>query len=231
MNAPAPEPTFTSQTPTLRSESLPVAATRDTFIKICGVTNYEDAQFALDAGANAIGFIFAESRRRVSVEAARDILRRLPRIGNYVGVFMNQSPDFIDDLVKQVPITHIQLHGNENVADFSQMHKPIIKRIRVNSNDTARDLAQRIDAIEHAIPLVDPGCGDGERFDWSLLESVKSPFLLAGGLAPENIYAALTIAKPMGVDVCTGVEALPGVKDQAKLAAFISIIRSHDARH
>jgi len=231
MNAPAPEPTFISQTPTLRSESTPGVFTRDTFIKICGITKYEDAQFALDAGANALGFIFAESRRRVSVEAARDILRRLPQQGHYVGVFMNQSPDFIDEVVKQVPIRQLQLHGNENIADFAQLHKPIIKRIRVKPNDTARELAQRIDAIEHAIPLVDPGCGDGERFDWSLLASVRSPFLLAGGLAPENITAAITIAKPMGVDVCTGVEGLPGVKDHAKLAAFISTIRSHDARH
>ena len=157
MNAPARELSFTAPTPTQTSESSPGAFTRDTLIKICGITKYEDAQFAIDAGANALGFIFAESRRCVSVAAARDILRRLPQQSHYVGVFMNQSPDFIDDVVKQVPITHIQLHGNENIADFAQLHKPIIKRIRVNPNDTARDLAQRIEAIEHAIPLVDPG--------------------------------------------------------------------------
>ncbi len=224
-------PTFTPQMPSHTRESLPGASKRHTLIKICGITNYEDARVALDAGANALGFIFAESRRRVSVEVAGEILCRLPKQGCYFGVFMNQSPDFIDDVFNRVPITHIQLHGNEDVAAFARYQRPIIKRIRVEPTDTARDLAQRIDGIENAIPLVDPGCGDGALFDWTLLESVRTPYLLAGGLNAQNITAALRIANPMGVDVCTGVEARPGVKDHAKLAAFISTIRSHDARH
>lgn len=86
-------------------------------------------------------------------------------------------------------------------------------------------------AVDHATPLIDPGCGDGTRFDYSLLSNVIRPFLLAGGLTPENIAASLTTAHPMGVDVCTGVEAKPGIKDHDRLKAFIDTIRSHDARH
>jgi len=205
--------------------------TRRTYIKICGITRYEDARCALNAGADALGFIFAESRRCITAAAASKIVRSLPQQGNYVGVFMNQKPAFIQDVLAEVPLTHIQLHGDEDVSRFCGLNKPIIKRIAVQADDSSNDLAERIHAVEHATPLIDPGCGDGTSFDYSLLSNVQRPFLLAGGLTAENITVALTTAQPIGVDVCTGVEARPGIKDRDRLKAFINTIRSHDARH
>jgi len=224
---------MTAMTPsTIQSASeTSQPGTRRTFIKICGITRYDDARFALDAGADALGFILTESRRRITPSAASKIVRSLPQRGMYIGVFMNQTPAFIQDVLAEVPLTHIQLHGNEDVSRFIGLNKPIIKRIAVKADDSSNDLAERIHAVDHATPLIDPGCGDGTRFDYSLLSNVIRPFLLAGGLTPENIAASLTTAHPMGVDVCTGVEAKPGIKDHDRLKAFIDTIRSHDARH
>ncbi|WP_456020933.1 phosphoribosylanthranilate isomerase [Pseudomonas protegens] len=198
--------------------------------KICGITRIEDALAAVEAGADAIGFVFyAKSPRAVSVQQARAIIQALPPFVTTVGLFVNASRCELGEILDAVPLDLLQFHGDEAVEDCEGWHRPYIKALRVKAGD---DIAAAVDAYPSASGvLLDtyvegvPG-GTGEAFDWSLIpQSLSKPLILAGGLTPENVADAVARVKPYAVDVSGGVEASKGIKDHAKVRAFIDAVR------
>ena len=195
--------------------------------KICGITRIEDALAAVEAGADAIGFVFyAKSPRAVSVQQARAIIKALPPFVTTVGLFVNASRCELGEILDAVPLDLLQFHGDEVVEDCEGWHRPYIKALRVRAGD---DIAAAVDAYPSASGvLLDtyvegvPG-GTGEAFDWSLIpQGLSKPLILAGGLTPENVADAVARVKPYAVDVSGGVEASKGIKDHAKIRAFIN---------
>ncbi|WP_242209070.1 MULTISPECIES: phosphoribosylanthranilate isomerase [unclassified Pseudomonas] len=198
--------------------------------KICGITRIEDALAAVEAGADAIGFVFyAKSPRAVSVQQARAIIQALPPFVTSVGLFVNASRCELGEILDAVPLDLLQFHGDETVEDCEGWHRPYIKALRVKASD---DIAAAVDAYPSASGvLLDtyvegvPG-GTGEAFDWSLIpQSLSKPLILAGGLTAENVADAVARVKPYAVDVSGGVEASKGIKDHAKVRAFIDAVR------
>jgi phosphoribosylanthranilate isomerase len=208
-----------------------------TWIKICGTTSLEDATAALAAGADALGFIFASSKRRVTLEQARAITQRLPRTVERIGVFVDESAAEIRATVEHAGLTGIQLHGEESPEfasglfgdDAAGRALRIIKTVLVNDRFTSR-LAQFCGERAHSGPvLLDSGSGSGRTFDWQevqrRLEGTPGRFIIAGGLTPENVGQAVRTFAPWGVDVVSGVEQAPGRKNPEKLKAFIKAVR------
>ncbi|MFP6830435.1 phosphoribosylanthranilate isomerase [Pseudomonas tensinigenes] len=198
--------------------------------KICGITRIEDALAAVEAGADAIGFVFyAKSPRAVTVQQARAIIQALPPFVTTVGLFVNASRCELGEILDAVPLDLLQFHGDEAVEDCEGWHRPYIKALRVKAGD---DIAAAVDAYPSASGvLLDtyvegvPG-GTGEAFDWSLIpQGLSKPLILAGGLTPENVADAVARVKPYAVDVSGGVEASKGIKDHAKIHAFIKAVR------
>ncbi|MGE8497449.1 MAG: phosphoribosylanthranilate isomerase [Pseudomonas sp.] len=194
--------------------------------KICGITRIEDALVAIDAGADAIGLVFyAKSPRAVSVAQAKAILAALPPFVTTVGLFVDIERDALNAILAEVPLDLLQFHGDETLADCEGYGRPYIKALRVKQGD---DVAAQIAAYPSAAGvLLDtfvagvPG-GTGEAFDWSLVpRGVKTPIILAGGLTPDNVRGAIEQVRPYGVDVSGGVEASKGIKDAAKVRAFV----------
>ncbi|MEZ1319590.1 phosphoribosylanthranilate isomerase [Pseudomonas fluorescens] len=199
--------------------------------KICGITRTEDALAAVQAGADAIGFVFyPKSPRAVTFQQARDIIKALPPFVTTVGLFVNTSRCELGELLDAVPLDLLQFHGDEVVADCDCWHRPYIKAVRVKAGD---DIAAACRAFPSASGiLLDtyvegvPG-GTGEAFDWSLIpQGLSKPIILAGGLTPDNVAAAIAQVRPYAVDVSGGVEASRGIKDHAKIQAFIEAVRS-----
>lgn len=198
--------------------------------KICGITRIEDALVAIEAGADAIGLVFYEkSPRAVSVAQAKAILAALPPFVTTVGLFVDSSREALDAILAEVPLDLLQFHGDEARADCEGFQRPYIKALRVRPGD---DVAARIAAYPTASGvLLDtfvagvPG-GTGEAFDWSLVPKGSSmPIILAGGLTPGNVRAAIEQVRPYAVDVSGGVEASKGIKDAVKVRAFIREVR------
>ena len=197
------------------------------FVKICGVTNQEDALLATALGADAIGFILAPSDRQVAIPIVRDIVRQLPPEVMTVGVFRDQGRQRVVEVVNTIGLRAAQLHGNESpetcrwIAD----RVPItIRALPAGSPDLLR-----FDEFGADLLLLDsPVPGSGTVFDWSLAEGAPSnrPMLLAGGLDPENVARAIAKVRPFGVDVASGVEAESGRKDPRLLRAFLEAARS-----
>lgn len=206
-----------------------------TRIKICGITNVDDALAAAEAGADRIGFVFAESPRRVDAEAAREIrqaLRRSPRADEIltVGVFMNQGYDEVARIAAVSGVEEFQFHGDENPADYMCQGRAVIRRVRVVEGDTAATLGARVAACVATCMtvLLDPGAGSGRAFDWRLAADLSQWIMLSGGLRPENVAEAIGIVQPWGVDVSSGVESSPGRKDREKVRAFVQAVRMAD---
>lgn len=193
-------------------------------VKICGLTNLDDAQAAMDLGADALGFIFAPgSPRAISVNQAQAIISRLPALVQTVGVFVDADWSMINRTRRECGLDVVQLHGREDEDLLAALGGRIIKVVRVGSGFEVN-------------PKVYPDCtllldtyspraagGTGETFDWNL--AVKAaryrPIILAGGLRPENVAEAVALVNPYGVDVCSGVEKTPGRKDYERLQSFI----------
>jgi phosphoribosylanthranilate isomerase len=197
------------------------------FVKICGITSEEDALLAVAMGADAIGFVFAPSPRQVPPSLVADIVKRLPPEILTVGVFRDESPERVGEIVNRTGLVGAQLHGGESPAIVKQVAQSVrfvIKGFRAGAA-AVRDAASfGADCI-----LIDsPHPGSGELYDWSLAGEV--PFgvrlMLAGGLTPDNVAAAVSSVQPWAVDVSTGVEAEPGRKDAVKLRAFIANAKS-----
>ncbi len=193
------------------------------FVKICGVTNVDDALLAVALGANSVGLNFVSgSVRQIAPGRARDITARIPAETLTVGIFRNEAKERVVDIVHSAGLKAAQLHGNEGpeeVAWVAQRVPTVIKAVAAGTEQATR-------AAEFPVPiiLVDAMVpGSGEVFDWSLAESLPQDrrILLAGGLNPDNVADAIAAVKPWGVDVASGVEAEPGRKDPTAMRRFI----------
>jgi|SRR5215510_12346902 len=196
-------------------------------VKICGITSVEDAQAAVDAGADALGFVFyPPSPRYVTPEQAEQIIRTLPPFVTTVGLFVDLALDAINDMAAHCGLDRVQLHGRETPEFCRQIIRPVIKVFRIKNAESLASLpgyqvsAYLLDAyVEGALPG-----GTGASFSWELAARAKpyGPVILAGGLTPENIEVAVTQIRPYGVDVSSGVERTPGIKDHQKVRRFIT---------
>lgn len=201
-------------------------------IKICGITNWPDAQAACEAGANLVGFNFYDkSLRRVSTADAAQIGAKLPKGVESIGIFVNASPAEIASLRAFVRFNAAQLHGDENAAIVSQVARnmPVIKAFRVGPGFAAAVLDGYSDVFAFLLDGA-PGNqygGSGHTTDWEFARSVapKHRIILAGGLTPENVAAAILCVRPYGVDVASGVESRLGKKDHVKVREFIQEVR------
>jgi len=197
-------------------------------IKICGVTRAEDALAAVRLGADALGFNFwPGSKRHVTPAAARAIIARLPPFVTSVGVFVNQTEGEMRAIAAESGIQVFQLHGDEPPELCARLPLPVVKAIPVDQIRTlSRLLSYEVSAFLLDTPSRGYG-GSGEPFDWSLAEGVSevAPVILAGGLTPENVAAAVRAVRPYAVDVASGVESSPGVKDMARMSRFIAAVR------
>lgn len=196
------------------------------FIKICGVTNEEDALLATALGTDAVGFVFAPSSRQIHPETARDIVRRLPREVVTVGVFRDERPERILEVVNRVGLHGVQLHGREPISEVRWVRERVPFVIQgFAAGDPA--IAQTSGGPADVVLVDAPNPGSGQVFDWSLAEGVPGGvrLLLAGGLTPSNVGEAIRRVRPWGVDVSSGVEASPGRKDPVKLRVFIEAAR------
>jgi phosphoribosylanthranilate isomerase len=198
-------------------------------IKICGITRLEDAQAAVELGAWAVGMIFYErSPRRCELAEAERIGAALRRRGELVGVFVNSPLETIADVNERVGLTLVQLHGDEGPSFCSEVARRTgartIKAAAVRGPATLQDLA-RFHTDFHLLDGYAEGMrgGTGERFDWSLIEGRRSkvPLILSGGLDANNVGEAIAATRPYAVDVASGVESAPGVKDHERIRAFI----------
>lgn len=192
-------------------------------VKICGITRLEDARAAVDAGADSIGLNFWEgSKRRCSIGAAREIVASLPPFVTAVAVFVNATPAAVRSVLDETGIAVAQLHGDERVADYAAVIPQLIKAVRV-AGPQWREEAQR-QPCTVLLDTATPGFGgSGTAFDWNLVKDAAParPWILAGGLTPENVAQAVRVLRPSAVDVASGVESAPGLKDTEKLIRFI----------
>ncbi len=219
-----------------------------TWVKICGTTSLEDARLAVEAGADALGFVFAVSPRRVVPEQVRGIVKELPDTVEKVGVFVNESAERIRMIMKGTGLTGVQLHGNEGdrlMSEVNAMHtahgqKPKLYRAmhlpesfaeKMNLGFSWPEGYARPDAILLDAAEGQVRGGSGKKFDWNaavpLVEAMQAqiPVIVAGGLDPENVAEAIRLFQPYGVDVVSGVESSPGKKDPEKVRKFVRAAR------
>ena len=196
------------------------------FVKICGITNEQDALLAVALGADALGFVFAPSPRQISPALAREIVKRLPPETVTVGVFRNETPSRVIEIVNEARLQGAQLHGHETPAMTAEVATDVrfvIKAVVAGSQDAAHAKNFASDAI-----LVDGlHPGSGAAYDWELLQDIPTDIrlMLSGGLTPENVAAGIAQVRPWGVDVSSGVEKAPGLKDAVKMRHFITNAR------
>jgi phosphoribosylanthranilate isomerase len=200
-----------------------------TRVKICGITRIEDALAAANAGADAIGLVFDKSPRVVTVEQAQLICRVLPPFISVVGLFVDTGFDTVHRVLSRVPVSVLQFHGSEPPEFCRQFGRPYIKAIRMSENvDLAGAQILYADAAGLLLDAFVSGVagGSGQSFDWSRIPAtLEKPIVLAGGLTPENVADAVRRVRPSAVDVSSGVEFAKGVKDAAKISAFIRAVR------
>jgi phosphoribosylanthranilate isomerase len=205
-----------------------------TRIKLCGMTRLEDAELAAELGAWAIGLIlWPHSKRYVEPGAAAGIARAVRRRVETVGVFVNQPLDEVEAAADAIGVTHVQLHGDEGPAFCAAVRERtgcrVIKALRIGSAADVRDAA-RFHTDLHLLDSAAPGMrgGSGETWDWDLAAQRRSdvPVLLSGGLTADNVASGIAAVRPYGVDVASGVEASPGIKDPAKMEAFVRAARA-----
>ena len=199
-------------------------------VKICGMTQLKDALFAVEQGVDAVGFIFyKKSPRAVTMKTVREIITKLPPLVDTVGVFVNESAERLNKIADYCGLDLVQLHGEESPAFCRKIHRRVIKAFRVKDLQSIKQLEKfpvsgfLLDTFSD-----DLHGGTGKTFDWNLALPVKKmgPVILAGGLTSRNILQAVRQVRPYGVDVCSGVEKSPGIKDLEKVRAFLKNIRS-----
>ena len=196
------------------------------FVKICGTTSEEDALLAVAMGADAVGFVFAPSPRQITPGTVADIVKRLPREVVTVGVFRDEAPSRVVEIVNTIGLRAAQLHGHETPeqAQYVRERVPLlIQAFPAGDPAVARAHQYRADAV-----LLDAASpGSGQVFDWTLAEAPDGVrLILAGGLTPDNVAHAIGQVHPWGVDVVSGVERSPGVKDPVKVRAFVAAARA-----
>lgn len=200
--------------------------------KICGITSVSDARVAVQAGADAIGLNrYPQSARYISVQDAIDISEQVPAFVTKVALFVNETAAEVKSFLNHVSVDLLQFHGDEDEAYCKQFDLPYIKVFKVESG---AELATRIKHFPSSQGiLVDsmvPGQqgGTGQVFDWQGLPDFDKPLILAGGLNKDNVSQAIATVKPYAVDVCSGVESAPGVKDATKIKEFLAVVAAAD---
>lgn len=202
-------------------------------IKICGITNLEDAEDAAALGVDALGFIFAKSPRKVTPKTVKDICKNLPPFVTRIGVFVDEDLDKVNKIAEECGLDAIQLHGKETTEYCQKIHRRIIKAIRVKKDDSLKILEHYQNIVSaFLLDAYDPDKpgGTAKTFDWGLAakaqKKFKKPIILSGGLNASNIQKALKTLHPDAVDLNSGVETAPGKKDYKKMQEIIKIIRS-----
>ena len=201
-------------------------------VKICGITNYEDAAMIVDHGADALGFnFFPKSPRYIDPEEARKIIRRIPPFVTAVGLFVNETDQAqVAMIARSAGVQVLQFHGNETPEYCRGMSDwPLIKALRIGENGIQEDpeaypvQAFLLDAKDDIL-----FGGTGKPFDWSLAKNIKRvrPIILAGGLTPDNVQEAIQVVDPYAVDVCSGVESAPGKKSAKKVMELMNEVRN-----
>jgi len=205
------------------------------WIKICGITNEQDARAAAQFGADALGFIFAPSPRRISPEKARRIIKALPPLVQTVGVFVDQDLGEVSSVAEMCGLDILQFHGSESAEYCRRFNQRVIKAVRLRSSQDLKDLA-KYDGVVQALLLdtylPDKVGGTGMTFNWQWAVEAREygRIILAGGLSPENVAAAISMVKPFGVDASSSLEQSPGVKDHEKMMQFIERVRQSERR-
>ena len=204
------------------------------FIKICGITRLEDAEAAVAAGANALGFVFwTKSARFIEPGKAREIVATLPPSVTPIGVFVDQPSDEVNAVVLQVGLGAVQLHGHENEAYVKTMTRPVVKAVAVGA-ESAPSIDNWPSEVTVLLDVHDPvkKGGTGRTIDWTVAAEIakRRNIVLAGGLAPENVADAIARVRPYGIDVSSGVETQPGIKDHERIKALFEAVHgSHYA--
>ncbi len=194
-------------------------------VKVCGMTNLKDALVAVEEGADAVGFIFyKKSPRSVTMKTVREIILELPPFVDTVGVFVDETAEQINKIADSCNLDMIQLHGDESPTFCKRIRRRVIKAFRVKDMQSVKKLS----SFQVSGFLLDTFSkelhgGTGKVFDWNLALPAKKfgPVIMAGGLTPNNVQQAIRQVRPYGVDVCSGVESEPGIKDHKKVKAFL----------
>ncbi|MBI3901401.1 MAG: phosphoribosylanthranilate isomerase [Nitrosomonadales bacterium] len=202
-----------------------------TRIKICGLTRIQDVQAVAASGANALGLVFyAPSPRHVSVQQAVQLARAIPPFVTLVGLFVNPAEDEVCEVLRHVPLDVLQFHGEEEPEFCARFGRPWLKAIRVKQGvDLVQCTARYFGAQGLLLDAFVEGThgGTGASFDWKLIpHDLPLPVILSGGLHPGNVAEAIRQVRPYAVDVSSGVESAKGIKDAAKVAAFIKEVKS-----
>jgi len=199
-------------------------------IKICGLTRLEDAIKAIELGADFLGFIlYAKSPRSITPESLRALTGKLPADAQTVGVFVNSNIEDVLTIVKDCRLSAVQFHGDEDLRTIPQMDVPVWKAVRVAPGATELppdvDLADRI-VLDTSVEGLYGGTGRQIDLEAAAAVAIKRQVMLGGGLTPANVTEAIAKVNPLGVDVASGVESTPGIKDHSRLEAFIKAARS-----
>lgn len=199
-------------------------------VKICGMTSLNDVKVAVDGGVDAVGFIFyKKSPRSVTMQEVREIVLELPPFVDSVGVFVNETAEQINKIADHCKLDRVQLHGDESPAFCKKIRRRVIKAIRVKDIQSLKKLSDYpVSSFLLDTFSEDQYGGTGKVFDWNLAFPAKKygPIILAGGLTPINVHQAIQRIQPYGVDVCSGVESQPGIKDHKKMKAFLKNVKA-----
>ncbi|MEO8777526.1 MAG: phosphoribosylanthranilate isomerase [Rhodanobacter sp.] len=205
-----------------------------TRIKCCGMTRVEDALLAAQLGVDAIGMVFtARSRRQVSIAQARAIRHALPPFVTTVALFLDDAPDLIEEVIAAVNPDLLQFHGAESETECARFDRPYLKAIAMGEGESALLQLRKFPGAS-ALLLDGHGLGEaggsGRHFDWTRMpRGLTQPLVLAGGLRAGNVGDAIRLARPWAVDVASGVESAPGIKDATMLADFVAAVRAADS--
>ena len=200
-------------------------------VKVCGIGRAADARLAVELGALALGFVlWPRSPRAVTADAVRAITEGLPPFVSRVGVFVNEPPEMVRATAHRAGLTAVQLHGEEDAGDYSAIGLPVIKALPVGEGFTIsalQDVPRHVTVLLDAHDPVRRG-GTGRVIEWTVASAAAHvrPVILSGGLTPDNVKSAVAAVRPYAVDVSSGVEAAPGIKDEARLRAFFAALRT-----
>lgn len=198
-------------------------------VKICGITNYEDARLCCDSGADALGFIFCEkSKRYIRPKVAEKIIARLPAFIMKIGVFVNEKADTVNQISREINLTGVQLHGEESPEFTAQIFLPVIKAFRINEpfDFSILDGYNQCKFLFDAFISDDYG-GTGISFNWDIIPyQIRKEIIIAGGVSSDNIESIYKKIKPEGVDLSSSLEISPGIKDEEKVKEFFEKINS-----
>lgn len=191
-----------------------------TRVKICGLSTLEAVETAVNSRADYIGFVFAPSRRQVSLARANELAKVVPETTKIVGVFVSPSLSELEEAIAKVPLDIVQIHGDFPENDLSKISVPVIRAIQIRDDET------QLDSVADFLLFDAPTAGSGQTFDWHLLaeKEIRKPFFIAGGLTVENVTEAQALFQPYAVDVSSGVET-NGIKDLDKIRQFIERVK------